>query len=165
VSNPRIDSLHPRVYESDVQYADIGPPDRLSCLAVGQTSETAEDPVDACLRSTSRLAAKVRRWMTQPTGSSSSGQAGEPDSNENTRRAAQSPAWQVLAHALEIVDADGVGGLSMGRLPHLCAGAYARLNVTMPPRTDMIMMLSPLSPARVPVGPRVGRDAAPTEHP
>jgi hypothetical protein len=34
-----------------------------------------------------------------------------------------------------------------------------------PTRMDMMMMLSPLNPARVPVGARVGRDATPFEHP
>ena len=52
--------------------------------------------------------------MTQPTGPSGFGQAGEPDSNENESSPITRAA--VLANALEIIDADGVEGLSMRRL-------------------------------------------------
>ncbi len=54
--------------------------------------------------------------MTQPTGPSGSGQAGEPDSNEEDEESSPITRAAVLANALEIIDSDGVEGLSMRRL-------------------------------------------------
>jgi AcrR family transcriptional regulator len=54
--------------------------------------------------------------MTQPTGSSGSGQAGEPDSNEEDEESSPITRAAVLAKALEIIDSAGVEGLSMRRL-------------------------------------------------
>jgi AcrR family transcriptional regulator len=54
--------------------------------------------------------------MTEPTGSSASGQAGEPDSNEEDEESSPITRAAVLAKALEIIDSDGVEGLSMRRL-------------------------------------------------
>ena len=57
----------------------------------------------------------IGRSMTQPTGPSGFGQAGEPDSNEDEE---SSPITRtaVLASALQIIDRDGVEGLSTHRL-------------------------------------------------
>ena len=54
--------------------------------------------------------------MTQPTGTSGSGQSGESDSNEEDEASSQITRAAVLAKALEIIDSDGVDGLSMRRL-------------------------------------------------
>jgi AcrR family transcriptional regulator len=54
--------------------------------------------------------------MTQPTGTSGSGQSGEPDSDEEDEASSQITRGAVLAKALEIIDSDGVEGLSMRRL-------------------------------------------------
>ena len=54
--------------------------------------------------------------MTQPIGPSGSGQAGEPASNEEDEESSPITRAAVLANALEIIDADGVEGLSMRRL-------------------------------------------------
>ena len=54
--------------------------------------------------------------MTQPIGPSGSGQAGEPDSNEEDEESSPITRAAVLANALEIIDRDGVEGLSMRRL-------------------------------------------------
>lgn len=54
--------------------------------------------------------------MTQPTGPSGSGQAGEPDSKEEDEASSQITRAAVLAKALEIIDSHGVEGLSMRRL-------------------------------------------------
>ncbi len=54
--------------------------------------------------------------MTQPTGPSGSRHAGEPDSNEGDEESSPITRAAVLANALEIIDRDGVEGLSMRRL-------------------------------------------------
>jgi AcrR family transcriptional regulator len=55
--------------------------------------------------------------MTQPTGRSGSGQAGQtPDSDEEDEERSPITRAAVLANALEIIDSDGVEGLSMRRL-------------------------------------------------
>jgi AcrR family transcriptional regulator len=54
--------------------------------------------------------------MTQPAGRSASGQAAEPDSNEEDEKSSPITRAAVLAHALKIIDSDGVEGLSMRRL-------------------------------------------------
>ena len=54
--------------------------------------------------------------MTQPTGPSGSRQAGEPDSHEEDEESSPITRAAVLANALEIIDRDGVEGLSMRRL-------------------------------------------------
>ena len=54
--------------------------------------------------------------MTQPTGLSGSGQAGEPDSNEEDEESSSITRAAVLVSALQIIDRDGVEGLSMRRL-------------------------------------------------
>ena len=56
--------------------------------------------------------------MTQPTGRSGFGQAGQtdPDSDEEDEESSPITRVAVLANALEIIDTDGVGGLSMRRL-------------------------------------------------
>src|SRR3984885_12207771 len=57
----------------------------------------------------------IRCSMTQSTGPSGFGQAGEPDSNED-EDSSPIPRAAVLANALEIIDRNGVEGLSMRRL-------------------------------------------------
>ncbi|MGO9224927.1 TetR/AcrR family transcriptional regulator, partial [Mycobacterium sp.] len=54
--------------------------------------------------------------MTQSTGPSGSGQAGEPDSIEENKESSPITRAAILANALEIIDRDGVVGLSMRRL-------------------------------------------------
>jgi AcrR family transcriptional regulator len=54
--------------------------------------------------------------MTPPSGPSGSGQGGAPDSNEEDEESSAISRAAVLAHALEIIDLDGVEGLSMRRL-------------------------------------------------
>jgi AcrR family transcriptional regulator len=54
--------------------------------------------------------------MRQSTGPSGSGQAGEPESNEEAEESSPITRAAVLANALEIIDRDGVEGLSMRRL-------------------------------------------------
>ena len=54
--------------------------------------------------------------MTQPTERSRSGQAGEPDSIGQDEDSGPITRAAILAKALEIVDRDGVEGLSMRRL-------------------------------------------------
>ena len=54
--------------------------------------------------------------MRQSTGPSGSGHAGEPESNEEAEESSPITRAAVLANALEIIDRDGVEGLSMRRL-------------------------------------------------
>jgi AcrR family transcriptional regulator len=54
--------------------------------------------------------------MTQPTGTSGSGQADETDSDEEDGESSPITRAAVLAKALEIIDRNGVDGLSMRRL-------------------------------------------------
>lgn len=54
--------------------------------------------------------------MTQSTGLSGPGQAGEPDSNGDDEGNSPITCAAILANALEIIDRDGVEGLSMRRL-------------------------------------------------
>jgi AcrR family transcriptional regulator len=55
--------------------------------------------------------------MTQPTGRPSSGQAGQtPDSDEEDEESSPITRAAVLGNALEIIDSDGIEGLSMRRL-------------------------------------------------
>ena len=54
--------------------------------------------------------------MTQPTRLSGSGQAGEPDCNEEDEESSSITRAAVLASALQIIDRDGVEGLTMRRL-------------------------------------------------
>ena len=54
--------------------------------------------------------------MTQPTGPSGSGQADETDSDEEDGKSSPITRAAVLAKALEIIDGNGVDGLSMRRL-------------------------------------------------
>jgi len=54
--------------------------------------------------------------MTRPTGPLGSGQAGEPASNEEDEESSPVTRAAVLANALQIIDRDGVEGLSMRRL-------------------------------------------------
>ncbi|MGB8389219.1 TetR/AcrR family transcriptional regulator [Mycobacterium sp.] len=54
--------------------------------------------------------------MTQSTGPSCAGQAGEPDSNGEDEESSSITRAAILAKALEIIDRDGVEGLSMRRL-------------------------------------------------
>src|SRR6201987_1906303 len=59
---------------------------------------------------------RVRCSMTRPTGPLGSGQAGEPASNEEDEESSPITHATVLANALEIIDSDGIEGLSMRRL-------------------------------------------------
>jgi hypothetical protein len=52
----------------------------------------------------------VRCLMTQSTGPSGSGQAGEPDSNGEDEESSPITLAAILANALEIIDRDGVEG-------------------------------------------------------
>ncbi len=54
--------------------------------------------------------------MTQSTRPSDSGQVGEPDSDEEDEESSPITRAAILANALEIIDRDGVEGLSMRRL-------------------------------------------------
>lgn len=54
--------------------------------------------------------------MTQSAGLSGSGQAGEPDSRGEDEEGSRITRAAILASALEIIDRDGVEGLSMRRL-------------------------------------------------
>jgi AcrR family transcriptional regulator len=54
--------------------------------------------------------------MTQSTGPAGSGQVGEPDSNGEVAESSPITRTAILANALEIIDRDGVEGLSMRRL-------------------------------------------------
>ena len=54
--------------------------------------------------------------MTQPAGPSGSGQGGEPNSNDDDEASSPITREAVLANAFEIIDSDGVEGLSMRRL-------------------------------------------------
>jgi AcrR family transcriptional regulator len=54
--------------------------------------------------------------MTQSTGPSGSGQVGEPDSDGEDEGGSPITRAAILANALEIIDRDGVEGLSMRRL-------------------------------------------------
>jgi AcrR family transcriptional regulator len=54
--------------------------------------------------------------MTQPTRLSRSGQAREPDCNEEDEESSSITRAAVLANALQIIDRDGIEGLTMRRL-------------------------------------------------